>query len=404
MPMKYDAIIIGARCAGSPTAMLLAAKGYKVLLLDKAVFPSDTISSHIIFPNGINKLKNWGLLDKLLTTNCQVIHEMGFDVGPFVLKGNPPMGEFPGIIAPRRFILDQILLDAAIEAGAEFRDQSVVEDLIVENGTVTGVRYQSKGGSVVTEHARIVIGADGKNSIVAKKVKAEKYNEVPARTNWYYTYYSNMPVTDLTLRSREARAFGGIPTNNGMTCVTVAFPPREFKEFRSDIEGNYYKSIALDPYFYEVVRNGKQEERFFGMTDNPNFFRKPFGPGWALAGDAGYTKDPITGQGISDAFRDAAALAKALDDGFSGKQEMERALESYQKTRDEQSLPIYGLTCEWAKLEPPPADMQQLLFAMREKPEHSNRFFGVLAGTVPVSEFFSPDNIQRIMSPEIGIV
>src|SRR5688500_158265 len=186
--------------------MLLARKGYKVLLLDKAEFPSDTISTHIIFPTGLARLKNWGLLENILSTNCTVIQQMGFDLGPFTLAGTPPLPEgIPGIIAPRRTILDKILVDAAVRAGVELRENCIVEEIVVNNEIVTGVCCRTKGGSTVTEKGRIVIGADGRNSILARTVKAEKYILRPPYTCWYYTYWSGVPVKDLKFYSRPNR-------------------------------------------------------------------------------------------------------------------------------------------------------------------------------------------------------
>jgi flavin-dependent dehydrogenase len=393
----YDVIVIGARCAGSPTAMLLARKGYKVLLVDKAEFPSDTISTHIIFPPGEERLKHWGLLEKVKATNCPVINDIGFNPGPFELIGAPPSpAGIHGIIAPRRILLDKILLDAAVDAGAEARENCLVEEIIVESGTVKGIRCKIKGGLSVVEKARIVIGADGRNSLLAKSVNAEKYIDRPILACWYYTYWSGVNTKYLYLYSKPNCAFGTIPTNDGLTCITLAIAASEFHQFRSDIEGNYMKTIALSEELAEIVNRGKREERFFAMSDLPNFFRQSYGPGWALAGDAGYHKDPITGQGISDAFYAADNLSEAIDAGFSGRESMETAMAAYQKNRDEKSMPMFGLTCDWASMQPPPPEMENLLLALRGNQVETNNFFGTLAGTVSIPEFYSPENMQRI--------
>ncbi len=395
----YDVIIIGARCAGSPTAMLLARKGYKVLLLDKAEFPSDTISTHIVFGKGAERLREWGLLDQVLNSNCTIIHKMGFDLGPFTLKGESPNPEgVPGIIAPRRILLDKILVDAAVAAGAELREKCVAEEIIMDGDEVTGVRCHTKGGSSVTEKSRMVIGADGRNSVVAQAVKAKEYNARPALSCWYYTYWSGVPTEELVLRSRPNRAFGAIPTNDGMICLPVVWTAEEFHEYRSDIEGNYLKTLDLSPELGDRVRQGKRETPFFGMSDVRNFFRKSFGPGWALVGDAGYHKDPITGQGISNAFQEAQWLADAIDAGFSGREPLDKALARNEQTRDTELMPMYELTCDWARLQPPPLEMQQLLGALLHNQAEADRFVGAVAGMVPIPEFFSPENIQSIMA------
>lgn len=394
----YDAIIIGARVAGAPTAMLLAQKGYKVLLLDRDNFPSDTISTHIIFSKGFYRLKKWGLIDKIIATNAPLIRQIDIDLGPFTLSGTPPpIDGVSEIIAPRRFFLDKILVDAAVDAGVELRENCDVEELLTENGIVTGVRCRSKNGTAVDEKARIVIGADGRNSIVARTVKAEEYNNQPKLTCWYYTYWSGVPVQNLTMYSPPDRAIGFIPTNDDQVCIPITWPAREFQKFRSDIEGNYMKTFELVEGLSDMMSQAKREAPFVGMADLRFFFRKPYGPGWALIGDAAYHKDPITGQGISDALQWAEGLAEAVDAGLSGNVPMEHSLAKYQQDRDEEVMPMYNFTCEWATLAPPSPEMQQLFTAIYGNQEATDQFIGVAAGTVPFNKFFAPENIERIM-------
>src|SRR5581483_1642830 len=167
----YDAIIVGARCAGSPTAMLLARKGYRVLLLDKATFPSDTLSTHAVKVAACARLGRWGLLDRVAATNCTPIRKGTLHLGPFSLSGSAPPLDGVGVAyAPRRRLLDKILVDAAVESGAELREDFAVDELVTEGGRVTGVRGHARGGAPVTESARIVIGADGLHSLVARAV------------------------------------------------------------------------------------------------------------------------------------------------------------------------------------------------------------------------------------------
>jgi flavin-dependent dehydrogenase len=170
----YDAIVIGARCAGSPTAMLLARKGYRVLLADKARFPSDMVmSTHWIQQSGVAFLKGWGLLGKVRASNCPAITKMSLDLGPFTLSGSPtPARDVTEAYCPRRTVLDKILVDAAVEAGAELREGCLVNDLVWDTERVTGIRATMKGGSPFTAEARIVIGADGMHSTLARAVGA----------------------------------------------------------------------------------------------------------------------------------------------------------------------------------------------------------------------------------------
>ena len=395
----YDAIIVGARCAGSPLAMLLARKGYRVLLLDKASFPSDTISTHHIHQPGVAHLKRWGLLEKLRASNCPPTRTIKFDVGPFALVGSPtPADGTAEAYAPRRRVLDKILVDAAVDAGAELRERFTVEELITDGGLVTGIRGRDANGSTVTEYARIVIGADGARSMVADAVNAPIYFDRGMLTCNYYSYWSGVQHEGVELYPREGRTIVVDKTNDGLSMICIVFPKEEFDRIRSNIEGEYLRTIQQNaPTLFERLRNAKREERFAGTGFLPNFFRKPYGNGWALVGDAGYVKDPILAQGITNSFSHAEMLAQALDEAFLGLRDMDDALADYEYNRNDEVLAMFEHNCELAMLEPPPPEMVTLLNALRGNPAQINRFLGTVAGTVSLTDFFSPENINRIM-------
>lgn len=398
MTNQYDAIVVGARCAGSPTAMLLAREGHKVLLLDKDQFPSDTISTHMIHPPGIWLLRKWGLLDRLVATECPAIERYKFDFGRFTISGRPQAIDGIDVgYGPRRTILDKLLVDAAAEAGAEVREGFTVEEILLKDDRVTGIRGHTHTGTSITEHARIVVGAEGRHSLVAKAVRPEQYHEKPTLEAGYYTYWSNLAAEGFEVYVRPFRGWGVVPTHDNLTLVIVGWPYSEFETNRKDIEGSYLKTLELAPEFAARVRAAKREAPFRGAPV-PNFFRKPFGPGWALVGDAGYIKDPVTAWGISDAFHDAQLCASALGDWFLGRRGFDAAMADYQKARDEHSLPMFGLTCNFATLEPPPPEMQQLLGATAGTREAQNQFVSMMAGTLPVTAFFAPENVGRIMA------
>jgi flavin-dependent dehydrogenase len=395
---KYNVIVVGARCAGSPTAMLLARKGYRVLLLDRATFPSDTISTHLIHPKGVGALKKWGLLDRLLSTGCPPIDTYAFDMGPFVISGSPGMEESPVSYAPRRTVLDKLLVDAASEAGVEIRTGFTVDEVLTENGSVIGIRGHSKGGLPVTEHARVVVGADGLHSLVARAVTPEHYREKPPLEASYYSYWSGLPMNGrFEAYDRGDRAWAAWPTNDDLTLVIVGWPYAEFEVNKTDVEGHYLKAFERAPAFEERIRAATREERFLGAAV-PNFFRKPSGPGWALVGDAGYNKDFITAQGITDAFRDAELCTNAIDESFSGTRTFDAAMRAYQSSRDEHALPMYEFTCQFASFTPPTPQMQQLFGAMHGNQEAMNGFARVFAGVTSPATFFSEENVGRIFA------
>jgi flavin-dependent dehydrogenase len=398
MTKDYDAIVVGARCAGAPTAMLLARKGYRVLVVDRASFPSDTLSTHVIHAPGVAALNRWGLLDEVIATGCPPIETYSFDFGPFTIKGTPrPRDGISTAYAPRRTVLDKILVDAASQSGAEVRERFTVDDIVVEDGEVVGIRGHDEGGATVLERAPVVIGADGRNSHVSKVVQPEQYHDKPMLQWSYYTYWRDLPVDGFEIVIRPDRGWAAAATNDGLTMLVVGWPYAESNAYKADVEANYLKTLELAPEFANRVRAATREARFAGGSV-PNFFRKPYGAGWALVGDAGYNKDPITAQGICDAFRDAELCSTALDETFTGTRSFEDAMSSYHRTRDAEVLPIYEFTTQLATLEAPPAEMQQLLGAVHGNQDAMDAFASITAGTVSPVEFFDPENLGRLMS------
>ena len=244
----------------------------------------------------------------------------------------------------------------------------------------------------------MVIGADGRYSLVADAVDAQEYNEKPQLQVSYYSYWSGLPMSGrFETTIRPGRAYAAWPTNDDLTLVIAGRPIDEFDAVRKDIEATYLETLEIAPAFADRVRGAKREERFVG-TAVRGYFRKPFGPGWALVGDAGYNKDFITAQGIHDAFRDAELCATALDEAFEGRRSFENALGEYQLRRDEQVLPMYEFTAELAALAPPPPEMQQLLSAASRSQEAMDGFARVAAGVTSPAEFFSDENVERILA------
>lgn len=395
----YDAIVVGARCAGAPTAMLLAQRGYHVLLVDRSTFPSDTLSTLMIQPAGVAALQRWGLFERVAASGCPAIEGYTFDFGPVVISGRPRSVDGNATaIAPRRTVLDKLLVDAAASAGAEVREGFTVDEVLIDDGAVIGIRGHADGGTAVVEHARIVIGADGHNSRVARTVGAERYFEKPMLESAFYTYWSDLPVDAFTTLIRGDRGIAAIPTNDELTLLLVGCPFAQASDFRRDVEANYFEAIKRDPELADRVRGATRAERFTG-GGVPNFFRKPYGPGWALVGDAGYTKDPVTAQGIANAFVDAERVVAALDDVWSTGEAFDDAMGRYQADRDGAALPMYEFTTQLATLEPPPPDMQELLGAVAGNQAAMDAFVSVSAGTMSPNEFFHPDYLASVLQP-----
>jgi flavin-dependent dehydrogenase len=391
----YDVIVVGARVAGASTAMLLARAGLDVLLVDRAAFPSDTLSTHQVQVPGVARLRRWGLLDAVDAAGTPPTRRVRFDAGPVVLEGRfPSFAGVDALYSPRRRVLDALLVDAAREAGAEVRERFAVDELVFEDGRVGGVR-----AGAVRETARLVVGADGRHSAVAKAVRAPAYHVRPPLTVAYYSYWAGVPLDggEIYARPDARQLVGAWPTNDGLTVTYVAAPRDEFAAFKSDAKGSVLRSLDDAGDLGVRVRAGERADRVFGSADLPNRFHVPYGPGWALVGDAGLVMDPATGQGIADAFRDAELLADAVAAGLGGGRPLDSALAEYRTRRDTAALPMYEMTADVAAIAPPRPEQRLLLEALQGRPDEISRFLGVLTGAVPIPAYFSPRNLLRLL-------
>jgi 2-polyprenyl-6-methoxyphenol hydroxylase-like FAD-dependent oxidoreductase len=301
--------------------------------------------------------------------------------------------------APRRLVLDQILIEAATAAGAELREGCTVEDVIVSGGRVTGVVGRTDAGTAFSESARIVIGADGMNSRVARLVAAPEHDPKPLLQGTWFAYWSGVPLDGIAFFLRDHRLVYAWGTNDDQTLVGVDWAARDYPAGSAGAEQAFFAEVdAITPAFADTLRSGRRESRWVGGTPIPNIVRQPHGQGWALVGDAGYLKDFGTAQGISDAFRDAELLADALDSAWSGEQPIEEAMALYERRRDEAAMPMYEFTAQFAALDPPSPEMQAIFAALESDRAQTDRFFGVFAGSVGPDEFFSPQNLEAIMA------
>ncbi|NUT47156.1 MAG: FAD-dependent oxidoreductase [Saccharothrix sp.] len=355
----YDVVVVGARCAGAAAARLLAAAGHRVLLVDRARFPSDTLSTHYILPAGVKLLSDWGLLDWMTTSGCPPVDHFLQD-----LAGERITGQLSTIdntafaYAPRRHLLDAMLVEAAVAAGAEFADRHRLEGLLWDDDRVAGVRCRLPDGRRIDERARLVIGADGVRSTVADLVNARIYDDQPSKTCAYYTYWSGVPGTTGTgpyphteLYMRDRRAIGAVATHDGLALIGAYFPQRDFLRVRTEAMSAYQAAVrTAAPDLYDRMTAGHRVERLYGVGRQPNFFRDASGPGWVLLGDAGHHQDSVTAWGITNAFRQARLLATLLPAHLDDRSRLDEALHEFARRRDAVLRPTYDTALRVAEL------------------------------------------------------
>jgi 2-polyprenyl-6-methoxyphenol hydroxylase-like FAD-dependent oxidoreductase len=400
---NYDVIVAGARCGGAPVAMLLARRGYRVLLMDKAKLPADKpLSTHLLVCSGVAALKRWGLLEEVAASNCPPYRTITLDFyGKIRFDSNSPAAEGADCVyAPRRSVLDDILLRAAIQAGVEFRCGFGVEELVYDDGHVCGIRGRELGQTDLhTETARLVIGADGVYSKVAQLVGAQKYHEEPEASAAWFSYWSGVPTKTIQAYFRPARFFVAYQTNDGLTLAATYMPLSEAAVFKTDIETNFHREVSTHvPELADQLAAGKREEKWIGTDHQPNYYRQSYGPGWALVGDAATHHDSMNPTGMTNAFTGAEYLVDAVDQGLGGKQDLDTALAGYQARRDERWLGHFGFITQLAKLEPPAPEMVALIGKIASKPAEAAAFGAFFQGHQEYLNFFAPDNLQRIMS------
>jgi 2-polyprenyl-6-methoxyphenol hydroxylase-like FAD-dependent oxidoreductase len=346
-------------------------------------------------PPGAARLRRWGLLDALETAGTPPTREVRFHTGDIVLRGAYP-GEEP-LYSPRRTLLDALLVDAARAAGAEVRENTIVDDVLITDGRVSGIRCHAKGSPVVSEQARIVVGADGKHSIVARTAQARTYRERAPRSLAFYTYWQDVPLDTAELYSSDRRLAGAFPTNDGLTITYIGWPLAEFDAFRRDPLTNVLDTLDAAGTLGERVRAGRHVGPLRGTVDLPNAFRRPYGPGWALAGDAGLVMDSITGQGIGHALRDAELLADAIAEGHGGTTPLSKALARYAKARDRDTKAMYDMTVRLASFPVQSPAERRLFAALADDREAASRFFGVISGSLSPTAFFAPANLVKLV-------
>jgi 2-polyprenyl-6-methoxyphenol hydroxylase-like FAD-dependent oxidoreductase len=345
----YDVVIVGARCAGAATALLLARRGLRVLAVDRGRYGSDTVSTHALMRAGVVQLSRWGVLDQIKAAGTPVVRSTSFYYGDEVVEVPiKPQSDVDGLYAPRRTVIDRLLVDAARTAGAEVAFETHLVDLVrAGNGRVSGVRLRDGRAPERQISAALVIGADGVRSTVARLVGAECYRSGRHATGGIFSYWSDTGIDGYRWYYGAGVSAGAIPTNDGLTCIFASVPKGRFHETLKGGTERGYRQVLRDcgSDLASIVERSGRVEKFRAFAGEAGFFRQSFGPGWALVGDAGYFKDPLTAHGITDALIDAELLAHAVAAGTDS------ALAGYQSARDALAMDHFEVTDAVASFE-----------------------------------------------------
>jgi 2-polyprenyl-6-methoxyphenol hydroxylase-like FAD-dependent oxidoreductase len=351
MPRKYDVIVVGGRCAGAPLAMLLAREGLSVAVVEQATFPRDTLSTHIFQTSALAFLNRAGVLDAVRATGAPIVNYL--DVRQEWFRARVPLpqrpGDVGGFMSVRRLLLDPILLEAAAGAGAEVLMGAKVTALVRDHGRVTGVRVVHDGSEQALE-ARLVVGADGRDSTVARLAGSRKYNLTSNERFFYWSFFEGAdPGAEpaIIFHRWSGNLVSAIPTDSGLYQVMALPELSDLPRFRQNLEASYLEYVRRCEPVAEAISGAQRVGKLFGMLRFEGFFREATGPGWVLAGDAGHFKDPAPGQGIQDAFRQVEALAPAITGAIgSSPAALDEALAGWARWRDDDAAEHYWLAVD----------------------------------------------------------
>ena len=368
-----DVVVVGARCAGSASAIALASHGLRVVVLDKARFPSDTLSTHLLWPAGLVELQALGVLDAVTALGAPPMPiAYAFAGGIEVRADYTPVDGIAHAMCVRRTGLDAALVTRARALGADVREHTNVTDVVERGGRVVGVRYRDPDGTHEVL-ASLVVGADGRRSTVAQLVgSAAPYRARPSGRACYYGYWRDHADEwrSVAAQWREGGELGtAFPCDDGMVLVLLQPPVGRADEFAVDVETAYRQTIDKMPGLVDRLRGRELIGPVRSATDIESYFRRSSGAGWALAGDAGHFKDPVTAQGIRDALRYGRLLGDAVHDRLGDPDELDAALRRWERDRDRDCLEVYQWTNQLARGEPMSALELELYRAAAQDPD-----------------------------------
>ena len=392
---EFDVVVVGARCAGSPLATQLAGAGLDVCVVDRARFPSDTLSTHLFQVEGLAVLHRLGVVDRLLATGAPWLERLSMRVEDISVAQRLPRrrAEVGPALCVRRPLLDTVLLERAQEAGAEVRTFTRVTELVERHGRVAGVRAQGSDGRDVEVRASLVVGADGVGSTVARQVAAPSYHVTPPGRFGFWAYYEGAPQetpATITFERWDDELVIGCPTDSGLYLAMVLPPVDRLPSFRADLEAGFDAHVAASPLVAACIEGARRTGRPRGTAGQPGFFRPASGPGWALVGDAGHFKDPTPGQGISDALRQSERLARAIVEGLGGERPLDVTLEEWWRWRDDDAYEMHWFSSDLGASGPVPRVFLETVRAYASRPNGLDAWFDILSHRVPPSRVLSP--------------
>jgi len=365
MGKEFDVVVVGGRCAGSPLAALLARAGLSVVLVEQARFPRDTLSTHTFQSAALAFLSRLDVLGAVLATGAPVVNQIDLRQGEFRARVAWPRrpGEAGGVLSVRRLLLDPILVEAALEAGAEVWMGAKVTALVWDRGRVTGVRVTRNGSEQALE-ASLVVGADGRRSTVARLAGSRMYNLTANERFMYWSFFAGAdpgPEPAVILHRWSGNFVVAIPADSGLYLVLALPELSELPQFRRSLEESYLAYVRRCDPVAHTLSGARRVGKLFGMLRWEGYFREATGPGWVLAGDAGHFKDPSPGQGIQDAFRQVESLAPAIL-GAIGRSPsgLDEALAGWARWRDEDAAEHYWLAVDFGKAGVPPAVLPEI--------------------------------------------
>jgi 2-polyprenyl-6-methoxyphenol hydroxylase-like FAD-dependent oxidoreductase len=397
----FDVIVIGGSVSGAPTAMLLARHGHKVLLVEKSVFPRDTNSTHFIWPRGISYLNRWGVADHILDSTPHY-RNMEVNIEGISLVGSIPLedlkrrfrklhGDDRGVIdyycGPRRYFLDNHLLNCAKEAGVDVREGVTYNSPIVENGRVVGINASRQNGTAISARAKLVIGADGRFSRFVKDVGSKDTDFRALSTFAYFSYFSGIDKEQLSIHKRGRFGTAIFPTLDKTHMVLVYGPCAYWEDFRKNAEQNFFDIYRFcAPDVAKQIENGKRTEAFKAASRMEAFQRESHGPGWALVGDAGSFKDQVTAMGISHSFRDAELISGYIHRALAGEFALDEALDEYQKVRAADYVDYFDLVCKTAEMNGYSKEDLKYFYSIRNDQAMIDQMLSQFGDTLPPAD------------------